>query len=178
VTREERNVLLFVALGIGIGFLPERERTGEPEIRRVASTIGTQAPESAPESSLAPADSFASPETVAVARDLYPIDVNRAGAELLEELPGIGPSKARAILDERASGGPFRDAEDLTRVRGIGPGTVRRFQDLITFGDLARVSPGKDSTFGDGTIGSPSGRTRNHQRGPARPGEETTEILR
>jgi competence protein ComEA len=178
VTREERNVLLFVALGIGIGFLPERDRTGEPEHRRAASDLGMDAPEPAPDSAVAHADSFALPDAAAVARDLYPIDVNRAGAELLEELPGIGPSKARAIIEARTSGGPFRDAEDLTRARGIGPGTVRRFQGLITFGDLAGGSPGKDSTLGDGTIGSPPDRARDHQHGSARSGEKATEVFR
>jgi competence protein ComEA len=181
VTREERNVLLFVALGIGIGFLPERERTREAESRQDPPEVVFESSEETP--APAAADSSASPtfvasEPVTVTRDLYPIDVNRAGAALLEELPGIGPSKARAILEERAAHGPFRDAEDLTRVRGIGPGTVRRFQDLITFGEPIEGSRGEDSEFGDGTTGIPPDRARDPESGSARPGEETTEIHR
>ncbi len=181
MTKEERNVLLFVALGIGIGFLPERERIREAEPRQDVSEIAFESFEEAPDP--VPADSIASPafvvsESAAVVRDLFPIDVNRASAELLEELPGIGPSKARAILEERTAHGPFKDAEDLTRVRGIGPGTVRRFGDRITFGELLQGSRGEDSTLGDGTAGSPADRARDSESGSARPGEEAAKIHR
>jgi competence protein ComEA len=55
-----------------------------------------------------------------------PIDVNRASPAELETLPGIGPALAAAIVEERSRGGPFRSANDLMRVRGIGPALVRR----------------------------------------------------
>jgi competence protein ComEA len=181
VTKEERNVLLFVALGIGIGFLPERERTREAEHRQDAPEVVFESSAETPDSALAgstASPTFVASEPTAVARDLYPIDVNRAGAELLEELPGIGPSKARAILDERAARGPFKGAEDLTRVRGIGPGTVRRFQGLITFGGPDSGSSKGDSTLGDGTAGSSLDRARDPERGSARSGEEAAEVHR
>lgn len=60
----------------------------------------------------------------AVAQEMAPINVNTADAELLSELPGIGPAKAAAIIEEREANGPFESAEDLTRVSGIGAGTV------------------------------------------------------
>ncbi len=50
------------------------------------------------------------------------LDLNTASQAELEALPGIGPALAKAILAERAAGGPFRSLEDLgRRVRGIGP---------------------------------------------------------
>lgn len=52
------------------------------------------------------------------------IDVNTATAAQLELLPGIGPSRAAAIIESRQSIGPFRTVEDLARVHGIGPATV------------------------------------------------------
>lgn len=146
MTREERNVLLFIALGVGIGFFPEPERTRESEVRRRAPADSMESVSPTPEA--APVDSVPPPEPVAVLIDLYPIDVNGAESELLCELPGIGPAKARAILEERALHGPFRNLEDLTRVRGIGPGTVRRFRDLVTFGDSASGVRVEESSLG------------------------------
>jgi competence protein ComEA len=47
-----------------------------------------------------------------------------ADARLLEALPGIGPARARAILEARARR-PFERVSELERVHGIGPATVR-----------------------------------------------------
>jgi hypothetical protein len=56
-----------------------------------------------------------------------PIDLNRADARTLESLPGIGPGRARAILEARAER-PFTHLEDLERVSGIGPRIVAGLQ--------------------------------------------------
>ncbi|WP_299316299.1 ComEA family DNA-binding protein [uncultured Halomonas sp.] len=69
----------------------------------------------------------------AVAQDVAPINVNTADAELLTELPGIGPARAEAIIEERETNGPFESAEDLTRVSGIGEATAASLEDQITF---------------------------------------------
>ncbi len=69
----------------------------------------------------------------AMAQEVEPINVNTAGAELLAELPGIGPSKAAAIVEDREANGPYESAEDLTRVSGIGDGTVANLEDQVTF---------------------------------------------
>lgn len=52
------------------------------------------------------------------------LDINTASAEQLQLLPGIGPSRAAAIVEDRVSRGRFRTVEDLARVSGIGPVTV------------------------------------------------------
>lgn len=70
---------------------------------------------------------------VALAQEVAPINVNTADAELLAELPGVGPSRAQAIIDEREANGEFESAEDLTRVSGIGPSTVEAFSDQVSF---------------------------------------------
>lgn len=50
------------------------------------------------------------------------IDINSASAAELATLPGIGDSKAKAIVEYRAAD-PFRTVEDLKKVKGIGDKT-------------------------------------------------------
>lgn len=59
-----------------------------------------------------------------------PINVNTATQSELESIKGIGPSKAKTIIDERLDGGHFQDANDLQkRVRGIGMKSVEKMVD-------------------------------------------------
>ena len=61
-----------------------------------------------------------------------PLDLNQATEAQLDELPGIGPATAKAILDARAKKGRFRSVEDLLDVRGIGPAKLDAIRDLVT----------------------------------------------
>jgi competence protein ComEA len=63
------------------------------------------------------------------------IDINRADPWLLEALPGIGETRAQAIVDYRSENGPFKRIEDLLKVNGIGPGTFDKIKDYITVSD-------------------------------------------
>jgi competence protein ComEA len=65
---------------------------------------------------------------------LLPLDVNRASAEELRALPGIGPALAARIVAHREEHGPFRAAAELERVRGIGPKLRERIEPLLRFG--------------------------------------------
>lgn len=57
------------------------------------------------------------------------VDVNTANEDALRGIKGIGPARAKAILDERSAHGPFKDASDLSkRVKGLGGHTVDRLQ--------------------------------------------------
>jgi len=54
-----------------------------------------------------------------------PVNVNTAdAATIAAELKGVGLSKAKAIVEYRKKHGPFRSAEDLTLVKGIGERTL------------------------------------------------------
>jgi len=60
------------------------------------------------------------------------ININTASLEELEKLPGIGPSKAQAIIDYRTNNGPFKSIEEIKNVKGIGEKTFEKLKDLIT----------------------------------------------
>jgi competence protein ComEA len=63
------------------------------------------------------------------------VDINTAGAAELEGLPGIGPSKAAAIIEYRSSHGPFSSVDQLDDVPGIGPSTMANLRPLVVVGE-------------------------------------------
>ena len=62
----------------------------------------------------------------------YPININSADVALLDELPGVGPSTAQAIVTYRDQNGPFASVSGLEDVPGIGPAKVAAIQRLVT----------------------------------------------
>ena len=60
------------------------------------------------------------------------LDPNHATAEQLERLPGIGPARAFAIVEERRRNGPYGEPADLRRVSGIGETLARRLAPYLT----------------------------------------------
>ena len=60
------------------------------------------------------------------------ININTAGSEELQTLPGIGEKRAEDIIAYREEHGPFRIVEDITDVGGIGEGILSRIIDYIT----------------------------------------------
>jgi competence protein ComEA len=60
-----------------------------------------------------------------------PLNVNNATAEQLDELPGVGPATAAAIVSDREANGPFASVDDLGRVRGIGPAKLEQLRELV-----------------------------------------------
>jgi competence protein ComEA len=92
------------------------------------------------------------------------VDVNAADEAALRSIKGIGPAKARALLDERDTGGPFRDASDLAeRVKGFGGQALERLQaEGLAVGSAATYLPAAPAT---GRIDA----VRDFSRAQARP---------
>jgi len=68
-----------------------------------------------------------------------PVNVNTADAETISaELKGVGLAKAKAIVEYRKKHGPFRSADDLSLVKGIGERTVE-----LNRSDIVVSSPKK-----------------------------------
>ncbi|MEP7090213.1 MAG: helix-hairpin-helix domain-containing protein, partial [Nocardioidaceae bacterium] len=60
------------------------------------------------------------------------VDINTAGQTELEELPGVGPVTAQAILDFRTQNGTFTSVEELLEVSGIGDATLAKVAPYVT----------------------------------------------
>ena len=66
------------------------------------------------------------------------VNINSADAATLDRvLVNVGPAKAEAIVAYRKQNGPFRSAEQLAQVDGIGLKTVERNRELIMVGGAA-----------------------------------------
>lgn len=74
----------------------------------------------------------AAPPSVS-AKLTQPIDVNSAGLDALQSLPGIGAKMAQRIVDERQKS-PFQSVDDLRRVFGIGAKTLEKLRPLVVAG--------------------------------------------
>ncbi len=59
------------------------------------------------------------------------VNINTASAAELQTLPGIGPSMAQSIIDERTKNGAFASVDDLMRVSGIGEKKLAKIKDCI-----------------------------------------------
>jgi competence ComEA-like helix-hairpin-helix protein len=112
------GVLGVIVAGLSIWALARIERA------RPASATSSQMPVA----SIVPRPS---PRAVRALRDGARLDLNAASAADLELLPGIGPSLALRIVQDRLGKGAFPTVEALLRVRGIGPATLAKLRPLL-----------------------------------------------
>jgi competence protein ComEA len=73
----------------------------------------------------------------------YLVDINKAEWPEFAELPALGETLARRIIESRANGGLFGDHDDLLRVNGIGPRTLERLKPYLL------PMPGQEDVAGD-----------------------------
>jgi comEA protein len=64
----------------------------------------------------------------------HPVDLNAATVKELEELPGIGPTTAKAIVEFRTKSGRFRRVEDLLAIRGISETKLEKLRPYVVVG--------------------------------------------
>ena len=75
---------------------------------------------------------FIATNFIASSAEAQTVNVNTAGVEELQVLPGIGPKLAEEIISDREANGPFAGIEDLARVTGVSAGLVSKLQNRIT----------------------------------------------
>jgi competence protein ComEA len=77
------------------------------------------------------------------------VNINTATQAELETLQGIGPAKAKAIIDHRKKKGSFKSPGNLEDVKGIGPATMKRLRKDITVGGTTTIKKENRSATGN-----------------------------
>lgn len=114
------------------GLNPARRLHDEDQIvvsRRPTVFAITDAPDVPPEPAPTPPAMVPGPDA-----NQSMLDLNRATAESLDSLPGIGPALAARIVAHRDENGPFRSVEELALVDGISPRMVETLRPLVVVG--------------------------------------------
>jgi competence protein ComEA len=95
---------------------------------------------------------------------LAPLDLNAASAADLENVPGLGPTLAARIVEERDRRGQFKSLDELRQVKGIGPATLERIRSFLYVGTYsspgpapALAAPGPAAPTGPGKKPTPAG---------------------
>jgi len=60
------------------------------------------------------------------------VNINTADQKALEALPGLGPAKAKAVIEHREKNGAFKSVDDLKNVSGVGEKTLEDLKDKVT----------------------------------------------
>jgi competence protein ComEA len=72
------------------------------------------------------------PSQAEESRPAHVVNVNTATAQELEELPGVGAARARAIVEAREKRGGFKSVDDLLEVKGIGEAGLEKLRPLVS----------------------------------------------
>lgn len=108
---------------LAAGVIPTASATVDIDTIEVARDAGAD-DASAP---IVAADAGSEPSVTADGK----VILNRATEDDLRRLPGVGPTKAKAIVQLRTKLGKFKRAEDLMRIRGIGRRSMARLRPLV-----------------------------------------------
>ena len=97
----------------------------------------------------APQRIITTPSTVPTAgqsqRTQGKLDLNRATAEQLQRLPGIGPVLAQRVIEQRMMHGRFHTVDDLREVKGIGKKRMDQLRPLIMVDQVTKVETKRDA---------------------------------
>jgi comEA protein len=118
----------------------------------VGLAVNATAADKAPAASKSAADTKAgtkeAPDSKAKAGGLM-VNINKAGKEELKNLKGIGDTRAQDIIDYRKKNGDFKSVDELEKVKGIGPGTMKQIRANVTVSGNSMIptksEPAKDA---------------------------------
>jgi competence ComEA-like helix-hairpin-helix protein len=106
-----------------------------PRPRAAARWAVARAEPSAPARAVEPPRTRATAAPPAPVADPRPLDLNRASAEEISRLPGVGPSLARRIVEERDRRGRFETSDNLRGILGMGPKKLAALREHVTVGE-------------------------------------------
>lgn len=72
-------------------------------------------------------------KTSSTEHSMQKLNINNANLQQLEALPGLGKSKAQAILDYIAKNGAIKNSNDLTNVKGIGTKLAAKISPYLSY---------------------------------------------
>lgn len=75
---------------------------------------------------------------------LAAVNINTASIDELTTVKGIGPSKAKAIVEHRDKNGPFKSVDDLKEIKGFGDKSVDKMRGELSVGDSAAAASKKN----------------------------------
>ncbi len=76
---------------------------------------------------------------ISYAVNATPVDLNSATQAQLESVNGIGPGKARSIVEYRTKNGAFKSVDDLAKVNGFSTKTIDKLRPELTVNTLSTV---------------------------------------
>ena len=128
--RRELWLLLSLAATLGVGLAVGEFRNGFPDLAERLENLDAE-PEIGP---LASPPIPPRPPKISEAQIKLNgrLDLNRATADELRRLPGVGPTLADQIAHAREHRGRFAAVEDLRTVPGMGAKKLERIRDLVT----------------------------------------------
>ena len=97
-------------------------------------------------------DTSTTAKTTTTTKDAAPkagalmVNINTAGKDDLKALKGIGDTRAQDIIDYRTKNGNFKTVDDLEKVKGIGPGTMKQIRANITVSGETMIPKKAEST--------------------------------
>jgi len=124
---------LHMAVDLAGGFLPDADALSLNLAMKLTDEMSIYVPKIG-ETTVSLPPVVASPSMAAgsAAEGAGPVNINTAGETALMTLPGIGPSKAAAIIAHRDENGPFSSIDALKDVSGIGDKTFEKLKDSIS----------------------------------------------
>jgi competence ComEA-like helix-hairpin-helix protein len=156
-SRPQLKLLLLLAAVFLVGLAAREWRAGFPDAAERLERFDREDPPPpippAPRARAAPRWAAARPDPPAPARavqpprprataappapvaDPRPLDLNRASSDEISRLPGVGPSLARRIVEERNRRGRFESSENLRGILGMGPKKLAALREHVTVGE-------------------------------------------
>jgi competence protein ComEA len=97
------------------------------------------------------------------------VNINTATKEELTSLKGIGEKRAQDIIDYRTKNGPFKSIDDLEKVPGIGPGTMKQIRsELTTTGKTVIDKPAAGGTKSKASDSTKAAKSETKKAEPAK----------
>ena len=97
------------------------------------------------------------------------VNINTATKEELTSLKGIGEKRAQDIIDYRTKNGPFKSVDDLEKVPGIGPGTMKQIRsELTTTGKTVIDKPAATGTKSKAADSATAAKSETKKAEPAK----------